>query len=117
MLKIYAYNKCSTCQKALKWLTARKVPFREIPIRETPPTRAELKKMLGLFDGQIRRLFNTSGQDYRGMKLGDKLGSMSTEDALALLATNGNLVKRPFVLTSDGRGAVGFREEEWKRLL
>jgi len=117
MLKVYVYNKCSTCQKALTWLAAKKVPFKEIPIRERPPAMSELKTMLTLYDGQVRRLFNTSGMDYRAQNLSDKLPGMTTSAALGLLVKNGNLVKRPFLLAPDGRGAVGFREEEWKALL
>ena len=114
MLKVYEYDKCSTCKKALKFLETRKVPFERIPIVERPPSLAELKKMLG-FVGQVRKLFNTSGLVYRELKLGAKLSSLSEAEALKLLASNGKLIKRPFALQAD-RGMVGFKEAEWKKL-
>ncbi|MCB1230919.1 MAG: arsenate reductase family protein [Verrucomicrobiae bacterium] len=115
-MKLYTYAKCGTCRKAVKWLESRGIEVKEIPIRENPPSKAELKKMLGVLDGEIRKLFNTSGQDYRALNLKDTLPGMSEAEALNLLSGNGNLVKRPFFLTGDG-GAVGFKEEEWRKLL
>ncbi|MEZ5386776.1 MAG: arsenate reductase family protein [Prosthecobacter sp.] len=118
MLKIYAYSGCSTCKNALKWLKAHAVPFNEIAIRETPPTLAELKAMLAAHDGGLRRLFNTSGMDYRALGLKDKLPGMSTDAALKLLAENGNLVKRPFAIDAKSKvHLVGFQEDEWKAAL
>ena len=111
-IRVYEYEKCSTCRQALKFLDARKVSYQRMPIVETPPTLAELKTML-TFTGDLRRLFNTSGVVYREMGLGEKLKTMSEADALALLSKNGKLVKRPFVLLKD-RGLLGFKEEEWK---
>lgn len=116
MMKVYEYKGCGTCRNALKYLDAKKVKYVKLPIRETPPTVAELKRMLGYYQGEIRKLFNTSGQDYKAMKLKDTLADLSTEEALGLLAGNGNLVKRPFVLTDKG-GVVGFKPEELDRLL
>jgi arsenate reductase len=110
-VKIYEYDGCSTCRKALKFLDARGVAYRRAPIVETPPTVAELKAMLG-FAGDLRRLFNTSGVLYREMGVGEKLKTMSESQALALLAKHGKLVKRPFVLLKD-RGLLGFKEDEW----
>ncbi len=112
-MKIYTYAKCDTCRKAVKWLQARAIAFTEIPIREQPPTKAELKRMLAIYEGDLKRLFNTSGGDYRELKLGEKLPSMSESEAIDLLATNGNLVKRPFLLTETA-GLVGFKEAEWE---
>jgi arsenate reductase len=114
-VKIYAYSGCDSCRKALKFLVARGVEAEVIAIREQPPTVAELRRMLRHV-GELKRLFNTSGQDYRAMKLGEKLSAMSQEKALALLAANGNLVKRPFALTKTA-GVVGFKPDEWERLL
>ncbi|MBL9173584.1 MAG: arsenate reductase family protein [Verrucomicrobiales bacterium] len=116
MIKIYAYSGCSTCRNALKFLKDRRVAHEVVAIRETPPSKAELKRMLDLCEGQVRRLFNTSGQDYRALGLGAKLDSMSLDEALTLLSGNGNLVKRPFALSKD-RGVVGFKVEEWERLV
>lgn len=115
-LKIYTYANCDTCRRALKWLRAHDLSFDERPIRETPPSPAELKTMLAAQGGELRRLFNTSGRDYREQKLGEKLPSMSESAALTLLAGNGNLVKRPFLLS--GKVAlVGFDETAWSKAL
>lgn len=115
-LKVYSYSGCGTCRKALKWLDARKAPYTLVAIRETPPTKAELTKMLAVYGGEVRKLFNTSGLDYKALNMKEKLPKLSAEEALGLLAKNGNLVKRPFALT-DKAGVVGFDEEAWARLL
>jgi len=118
MLKIYAYSGCSTCKNALKWLKQHAIPCEEIAIRETPPSLMELKAMLAAHGGDLRRLFNTSGMDYRALGLKDKLPAMSADSALHLLAENGNLVKRPFVIDSKNKvHLVGFKEDEWKAAL
>ncbi len=115
-LKIYTYKNCDTCRRAVKWLRAHDLDFEEHPIRETPPSPAELRKMLAAYGGERRRLFNTSGGDYREQKLGEKLPGMSESAALELLAGNGNLVKRPFLLS--GKVAqVGFDESAWSAAL
>lgn len=113
VMTIHTYAKCDTCRKAVKWLQARGISFTEIPIREQPPTKAELKRMLAVYQGDLKRLFNTSGGDYRELNLGEKLPAMSESEAIDLLASNGNLVKRPFLLTEKG-GLVGFKEPEWE---
>jgi len=113
-VKIYEYPRCSTCKNALKFLDKKKIEYKKIDITSQPPTPAELKKMLGFYDGEIRKLFNTSGQDYRALGLKDKIKDISEKEALSLLSKNGKLVKRPFVLTKK-RGLVGFKEEEWKK--
>jgi len=115
-LRVYAYANCDTCRKAQKFLTAQKVAHEVIPIREQPPTVAELRKMLGYVGGDLRKLFNTAGQDYRALDMKTRLPKLSEDDALTLLASNGNLVKRPFALTKKA-GVVGFREEEWQKLI
>jgi arsenate reductase (glutaredoxin) len=114
MLKVYTYAKCSTCRKAVHFLRDHEIAFEEVPIRETPPSLAELKLML---EGRtLKALFNTSGLDYKALGLSGKLAEMSEAQALGLLAKNGNLVKRPFVV---GKGVrlVGFDEEAWGRVL
>lgn len=116
MLKVYEYKNCGTCRKALKWLDARGVAYERIPIRDRPPSMAELKRMLKVCDGELRRLFNSSGGGYRELNLKDHLKDMPTGEALALLAANGNLVKRPFVLGPD-IALVGFDEETWAEAL
>ncbi|TGK07148.1 arsenate reductase family protein [Leptospira semungkisensis] len=115
-LKVYEYKNCSTCRNALKYLESKKIEFEKKAIRETPPTKAELKKMLGYLDGDSKRLFNTSGGDYKELGLKDKLAKMSLDEQFELLSQNGNLVKRPFVL-GEGFGLIGFKEEEWKTAL
>ena len=112
-LRVYAYTGCDTCRKALRFLQDAGVQHEVVPIREQPPTLVELKRVLKATGGEIRRLFNTSGQDYRAMGLGVRLPELTVDQALALLAANGNLVKRAFVVTSDG-GWVGFKADEWK---
>jgi arsenate reductase (glutaredoxin) len=116
-LTLYTYEKCDTCLRATKWLRARGLAFDERPIRATPPTPAELRAMLAAQGGELRKLFNTSGRDYRAQQLGDKLPALREADAIALLAGNGNLVKRPFLLGPDGLGLVGFDEAAWAERL
>jgi arsenate reductase (glutaredoxin) len=116
MIRIFSYAKCSTCREALRFLAGRKLEPTVIPIREQPPSKAELKRMLSFVGGNLRRLFNTSGEDYKKLNLKDHLPIMSEGEALELLSKNGNLVKRPFLLTATS-GTVGFDEDEWKRLL
>ena len=113
-LRVYVYEKCDTCRKALKFLADRHLVAEILPIRQQPPTLVELRKMLGARNGEMRRLFNTSGLDYKALKMKDKLPGLSEAEALALLSANGNLVKRPFLLTAEG-GLVGFKPEEWER--
>jgi len=86
--------------------------FKEHAIRETPPTKRELETMLEVYKGDIRKLFNTSGMDYRSLGLKDKLPTLDRQEAIQLLTKNGNLVKRPFLL-SDSYKTVGFRETDW----
>lgn len=115
-VKVYVYKGCDSCRKALKWLDAQGLEYEALPIRETPPSPEELRAMLRYYGGELRRLFNTSGQDYRAMNLKEKLPKMSEEEAFELLYSNGNLVKRPFLLAS-GVGLVGFKEAEWESAL
>jgi arsenate reductase (glutaredoxin) len=116
MLKVYAYQGCSTCKNAMKWLKARVIAYQELAIRETPPSVKELRAMLKAQGGEMRLLFNTSGQDYRAQGLKDTLPKMSEDEALKLLSENGNLVKRPFVLDeARGIALVGFKENAWAK--
>jgi len=112
-MKVYVYEKCSTCTKALAYLKSTGRAFETLPIREQPPTKAELRTMLKIYGGRLGRLFNTSGKDYRELGLGEKLKTMGEDEALGLLSKNGNLVKRPFVLAGN-TGAVGFNLTEWR---
>lgn len=119
-MKIYEYSGCSTCKKALKFLKDHGAKFEAIAIVETPPSKTELKTMVGYLrnqGGDFKKLFNTSGVLYREMKIADRLkAGMSEAEAIELLSKNGKLIKRPFLLTKDS-GAVGFKEDEWKKLL
>jgi arsenate reductase (glutaredoxin) len=114
-LRVYAYEKCDTCRKALRFLKERGVAHGVVPIRAQPPTEKELRTMLKHV-GDLRRLFNTSGLDYKAQGLSQKLPAMSEDEAIQLLAGNGNLVKRPFVVAKDW-GTTGFKEEEWMERL
>ena len=116
MLRVYSYSGCDSCRKAIKLLRGRGAEFENKAIRDTPPTQGDLETMLGYYDGNLRKLFNVSGQDYRAMNLKEKLPSMNDRDAIELLSSNGNLIKRPFVL-GEGAGVVGFKLEEWEERL
>ncbi len=118
MLKVYAYKGCDTCRKALQWLRARGVAFEEIAIREQPPSVEGLRRVLSARGGDLRALFNTSGQDYRNGGWKDKLAGMSEAGALEALAENGNLVKRPVAVDAKrGIALNGFKEAEWAAAL
>ena len=113
---VLVYRKCSTCQKALKWLEEKKVEFVERPIIEENPTYEELKKWHEMSGLPLKKFFNTSGMLYKEMNLKDKLPEMSEEEQLKLLATNGMLVKRPLVV-GDNYVLTGFREKEWEEYI
>ena len=110
---VLVYRKCSTCQKALKWLEENKIEFTERAIAEENPTYEELKAWYEKSGLPLKKFFNTSGLIYKDMKLKDKLGDMSEEEQLKLLATNGMLVKRPLVVGEDFV-LTGFKEKEWE---
>ena len=112
-LKVYTLAQCSTCRDATRWLRAHGLAFDERAIRETPPTLVELRAMLAAHGGEIRRLFNSSGLEYRAQRLAEKLPALSEAAALALLAANGSLVKRPFLLGGSA-ALVGFNEAKWE---
>lgn len=112
MIKIYTYKKCDTCVKAIRFLRENNLQHTELAIRETPPSKTELKQMLEYYDGDIKKLFNTSGRDYRALDMKSKLPLLSQDELLTLLSENGNLVKRPFLLDED-KGCVGFKDLAW----
>jgi arsenate reductase len=116
MLTVYGYQNCSTCREALRWLSERHIPHQVKAIRETPPNRDELRAMIAAYDGNLRRLFNTSGVDYRTLGLKDRLPTLTEAEACDLLAGNGNLVKRPFVI-GKGVALVGFIPEIWRNVI
>lgn len=108
------YPKCSTCQKAKKWLDSHEIKYTARHIVEENPTYEELKEWYQKSGMPLKKFFNTSGMLYKEMKLKDKLSEMSEEEQLKLLATNGMLVKRPVLVTEDSV-LVGFKEVEWKK--
>ena len=112
MLTVYCYSKCSTCKKALKWLEENGIGHEVIDIRENHPDEDALRRYYCESGLPLKRFFNTSGIPYREMELSKKLPQMSEDEQLALLASNGMLVKRPLVV-GDGFVLTGFREEEW----
>lgn len=107
------YPKCSTCQKAKKWLEENGISYDDRHIVEQNPTVQELKEWVAKSGQPLRRFFNTSGMLYRSMELKDKLPSMSEEEQFALLATNGMLVKRPLLIGEDAV-LIGFRPQQWE---
>lgn len=110
-IKVYQYSKCSTCRKALKWLDAQRVSYQAVDIVTVPPKKAELARALksGV---PLKKLFNTSGQSYRDGGWGQKLATVSEAQALDALASDGKLVKRPFILSGE-RVLVGFDEDAY----
>lgn len=115
-MQFIEYPKCSTCQKARKWLEDHGAAFESRHIKEVPPTAAELKDWHGRSGLPLKKFFNTSGIKYKELGLKDRLPAMSGEEQLALLASDGMLVKRP-ILVGDGFVLVGFREAEWSAAL
>ena len=114
-IKVYCYVKCGTCRKALKWLQENGIAYRELPVRETPPSVTELEKALKT-EGSIRKIINTSSKDYRELGLKDRLENMTADQVFDLLRKNGNLVKRPFVVAGATAWA-GFKPEVWAERL
>lgn len=110
------YPKCSTCQKAQKWLDEHQISYEDRHIVENNPTFEELKSWYERSGLPLKKFFNTSGMLYKEMKLKDKLLEMSEEEQLKLLATNGMLVKRPLIVDGD-RVLTGFKMAEWEALL
>lgn len=110
------YPKCSTCQKAKKWLDDHQIPHTDRHIKEQNPTAEELKEWKEKSGLPLKRFFNTSGMRYRELGLKEKLETMSEAEQLELLASDGMLVKRP-LLISEEKVLTGFREKEWEALL
>ncbi|MBQ8622219.1 MAG: arsenate reductase family protein [Oscillospiraceae bacterium] len=111
------YPPCSTCKKARKWLDEHGTAYTPRHIKEENPTYEELKHWLETSGLPVKKFFNTSGLLYKSMELKDKLPGMSVDEQLRLLATDGMLVKRPLVVTDDGRVLTGFKEKEWADIL
>ena len=111
------YPPCSTCKKAKKWLDDHGVSYTARHIKEENPSYEELKQWYEASGLPLKKFFNTSGLQYRALELKDKLPTMSEEEQLRLLATDGMLVKRPFVVLENGKILTGFKEKEWEEML
>lgn len=112
---MYSYAGCGTCRKALSWLQDQGLEVEQIDIINSPPSTAELAEALRQL-GSRSRLFNTSGLSYRALGA-ERIKAMDDQEALAALAADGKLIKRPFLVSADGRITTGFRPQEWQPLL
>lgn len=110
------YPKCSTCKKAKKYLEDNSVTFIDRNIVTNPPTKEELKEWIEKFSFPLDKLYNTSGMKYRELNLKEKRKTMSTEEQLELLSSDGMLIKRPILITKNSM-LTGFREKEWEKVL
>lgn len=110
------YPKCTTCKKAKKWLEDNDIKYTSRHIKEQNPTYEELKEWHGMSGLPLKRFLNTSGMLYKSMQLKDKLPTMTEEEQLHLLATDGMLVKRPIIVKDDGV-LVGFKADVWEQEL
>jgi arsenate reductase len=114
-LRFYGYDKCGTCSKAKKWLEQAGTSFESIPIVDRPPSKEELRDMWQKSGLDLRKFFNTSGQFYKEMNVKEKLPTMTEEEMLELLASNGKLIKRPLA-TDNGKVTVGFKEDDYAKV-
>ncbi len=110
------YPKCSTCKKAKKWLEENNIEFIDRNIVEEIPTVKELEEWINCSEQNIKKWFNTSGVKYKELNLKEKLTTMSDKEKIKLLASDGMLIKRPLLISNKGI-FVGFKEENWKRLI
>lgn len=115
-LTFYWYPKCGTCRNAKKWLDAHQLSYEEVHIVEHPPSREELQEFYQKSGLELKKFFNTSGMKYRELGIKDKMKSATDEELLELLASDGMLIKRP-ILTDGERVTVGFKEEEYDKML
>ena len=111
------YPPCSTCQKAKKWLDAQGIAYTDRHIKEQNPSYEELKAWYEKSGLPLKKFFNTSGLVYKNLGLKDKLPTMTEEEQLRLLATDGMLVKRPVLVTDNGKVLTGFKEADWEKAL
>lgn len=112
------YPKCSTCQKAKKWLEEQGIPFEYRHIADQNPSAEELSHWIEVSGLPVKKFFNTSGLKYKELNLKEKLPTMSKEEQIALLASDGMLVKRPILVFGEDREQVlvGFRQDEWEKI-
>ena len=111
------YPPCSTCKKAKAWLDSHGIAYEARHIKEQNPTFEELSQWLEQSGLPVKKFFNTSGLQYKSLGLKDRLPGMTVEEQLRLLATDGMLVKRPIVVTNDGKVLTGFKEAQWEEAL
>lgn len=116
MIKVYCYDRCSTCRKALNWLIKNGIEHEVVDIKENHPDKETLRQYYILSGLPLKRFFNTSGIQYREMGLSQKLSEMSEDEQLSLLSSDGMLVKRPLAV-GDGFVMTGFNDEEWSAKL
>ena len=109
------YPPCSTCKKAKKWLDDHGIAYTNRHIKENNPSYEELKNWYTVSGLPLKKFFNTSGLQYRALELKDKLPTMTEEEQLQLLSTDGMLVKRPVLVTDDGKVLTGFKEADWEK--
>lgn len=115
-MKVYCYPKCTTCQRAIKWLDSKSIEYELINIKENNPDKETLRTLWQKSGLELKKFFNTSGILYREMELSKKLPAMNDEEKLNLLATDGMLVKRPIFIT-ENTVLVGFKESEWEKVI
>ena len=116
MLKFICYPKCTTCQRAQKWLDEKNVEYEFRDIKQNNPTKEELTKWYKESGLPLKKFFNTSGLLYKSLDLKNKLPQMTEDEMLTLLATDGMLVKRPLLITQN-TVLIGFKEKEWEEKL
>ncbi|WP_291292209.1 arsenate reductase family protein [Enterococcus sp.] len=117
MITFYWYPKCSTCKNAKAWLEANEIPYEAIDMIKEVPTKAQLLQWITSSGLPARRFFNTSGMKYRELGLKEKVPTLSNEEAAALLATDGMLIKRPLLISEDRFLINGFKEKEYEGVL
>ena len=114
---LLCYPRCSTCKKAQSWLDAHGIAYELRDIKEDRPSRDELRAWHAASGLPLKRFFNTSGQLYRSLELAKRLLTLSEDEQLELLASDGMLVKRPILVTDDNKVLVGFKEDQWAETL
>ena len=114
-LTYYGYPKCGTCRKAKKWLELNELNFEEVNIAENPPSEEVLRAIIAASGQEIKKFFNVSGMKYRELQLKDKLPTMTDEEKVSLLSSEGMLIKRPIVYGA-GKATVGYKEEEFNEV-
>ncbi|WP_246625135.1 arsenate reductase family protein [Fictibacillus nanhaiensis] len=115
LLTVYEYPKCSTCQKAKKWLKENEVAFQPVHIVDNPPTKNELENLVKQSGLDIKKFFNTSGMKYRELGVKEKMKTATDDELLELLASDGMLIKRP-IATDGNKVTVGFKEDQYEEV-